>query len=86
MGFQGKLSEYVEENPYKPGPGDAWLKRSAVSVWALVAYLKLSNWDIGYVARIYDLPVDEVEAAAAYYEEHRCAIDARLEANRAVAS
>lgn len=75
------IAQYIEENPYRSGPANARLVHYAVPVWALVGYLDDVHRDVNRVAADYDLPVDAVLAALAYYEKHRAAIDARIAAN-----
>ena len=73
------IAEYVEENPLRPGPADARLKESGVELWALLSYLDSAvAGDIEQTARDYEVPVDAVKAARAYYERHRAPLDARI--------
>lgn len=55
-----------------------------MAVWALVGYLRGAQGDILRVADDYDIPVEAVEAAIAYYHEHQILIDARRAANRVI--
>jgi uncharacterized protein (DUF433 family) len=76
------IAQYVEENPRFPGPADAWLRESGVPVWALVGYWQqAANQDAQRVADDYELPIDAVRAALAYYCRHRGRIDDRIAAN-----
>ncbi len=59
----------------------AWLVDSAVSVWALIGYLDAVGGDMQQVARDYDVPLEAVEAAVAFYRRHKILIDARIAAN-----
>lgn len=54
-----------------------------VPVWALVGHLDAVHGNLQRVADDYELPTDVVEAALAYYEQHKQAIDARIAANAA---
>ena len=49
-----------------------------VSVWAIVAHLGGIDGDVARAAREYDLPIEAVCAALAFYAQHREAIDARI--------
>lgn len=77
------ISRWIEANPHKQGEAEAWVLPAHVSVWALIAQLELDGWDLTGVADWYELPVEAVEAAAAYYRRHRAEIDARIARNRA---
>ena len=50
-------------------------------VWALVGYLPAADGDLGTIAEAYQLPLDAVLAAFAFYARHRSDIDARIAAN-----
>jgi uncharacterized protein (DUF433 family) len=79
---KAQIEQDIELNPQRPGLDRARLKDSGVSVWALISYLKYAaRGDIARVAADYDVPVESVEAALAYYEQHSEAIDARIAAN-----
>lgn len=73
------IERYIERDEYHPGPGGARLRDYGVSVWAPVIYSKATEGNLAEVARAYDLPEESVEAALAYYQKHRCAIDAQIE-------
>ena len=78
------IARYVEENPRRPGPVHARLKESGVEIWALISYLyKALQGDRAGTARDYDIPLEAVEAADAYYRRHRDVIDARIAVNAA---
>lgn len=74
------IEKYVEP---AADPGEARLSTYGVSVWALVGYWRAVKGDVDQVARDYALPPDAVQAALAYYEWHREAIDAVLASNAA---
>ena len=63
------------------GAAEARLKHSKVSVWAIIGHLGGEDGDVRRVADNYDVPVEAVEAALAYYREHRAVIDDRVAAN-----
>ncbi len=78
------IEHYIEQNPHRPGLDEARLVGYGVAVWALIGYLTGAAGDRERVAEDYDIPVEAVEAAIAYYESHRVVIDARRAANRVV--
>jgi len=64
--------------------GEARLATSGVSIWALIAYLqKAVEGDIDRAVTDYEIPVEAVEAALDYYDQHRAIIDARILLNTA---
>ncbi|MBI3978800.1 MAG: DUF433 domain-containing protein [Chloroflexi bacterium] len=75
------IRRHVEENPRKPGIDEVWLVGSSVPVWAIVGHYKAIGRNARQVAADYDVPVEAVEAALAYYRRHRAVIDARIKAN-----
>ena len=77
------VARWIEPNPHRPGVEDAILVDYGVSIWALIGYLPMVDNDIARVAADYEIPPEAVEAALAYYREHKSAIDARLAANLA---
>ena len=78
------IERYVEEDPYKPGPADARLKDAGTAIWALVSYLdRAVGGDVVQAALDYQVPVEAVRAACAYYKRHRKLIDARIALNAA---
>lgn len=77
----GLIDRWIEQHPSKPGFDEARLRDRKISVWALIGYLKMVDGGVKEVATDYDLPVEAVEAAVAYYELFREVIDNRLLAN-----
>jgi uncharacterized protein (DUF433 family) len=75
------VAAHIEQNPNRPGKDEARLKRSGVSVWAIIGYWKANNGDVAGTAAEYAVPIEAVEAAVAYYERHKALIDNRLAAN-----
>lgn len=75
------VAAYIEQNPNHLGKDEARLKNYGVSVWAIIGYWKASNGDISGTAAGYDVPIEAVEAAVAYYERYKVIIDNRLAAN-----
>jgi uncharacterized protein (DUF433 family) len=80
---QELIDRWIESDPGGLGPQEARLAGYGVSVWSLIAYLRLTCGDLARVAGDYDLPPDAVRAAQAYYDGHRHLIDARIALNEA---
>lgn len=70
------IGDHVEDHPFRPGVEHAILKKHGYSVWILIDALQAAGGDPGQVAREYEIPLDAVIAAVAYYSRHREAIDA----------
>jgi uncharacterized protein (DUF433 family) len=84
MDADALIARYVEENERRPGPLHARLKESGIEVWALIAYLqKAMQGDRAATAHNYDIPLEALQAAEAYYRRHQAAIDARIAVNAA---
>ncbi len=77
------ITRHIQETPHRPGPGDAILRDSGISVWILVEAYRASGGDANRVAQAWDIPREAVDAALAYYAEHSAAVDARIAAQRA---
>lgn len=75
------IAAYIEPNPHHAGADEARLKQFGVSVWAIIDKYQTAKGDIAQVARQYDVPVEAIEAAVAYYAKHRAVIDNRRAAN-----
>ena len=75
------ITKYIELNPDRPGLDQARLKESAVAIWALIGYLRGADGDIDRVAADYEVPREAVQAAIAYYEQHRALLDHRIAVN-----
>jgi uncharacterized protein (DUF433 family) len=82
---QRLIDRYVDldTDRYAGGRADARLKDSGVSVWAIVAFLRVYHDDTARVADHFGISVDEVEAALAYYRRNKKYVDARLTLNEA---
>ena len=80
---QNLIDEYIELDPDRPVLSEARLARYGVPVWALVGYLEAVDGNETCVAEAYEVPVDAVRAAIAYYRLQKPLIDARLAANAA---
>ena len=77
------IERYIEPDPQHPGDEDVRIVGTGVPVWALIAYLQAAGGDVHRVADDYELPLDAILAARAYYQLHRMLIDARIAANAA---
>ncbi len=77
------IARYIELDVDRPGPAEARLVDSGVPVWALIGHYQATGRDPAVVAADYDVPLEAVAAALAYYARHQAAIEARLEANAA---
>ncbi|MBA2277920.1 MAG: DUF433 domain-containing protein [Chloroflexia bacterium] len=75
------IERHIKEDLHRPGPSEARLVASGVSVWAIIGYLPTVDGEIDQVAEDYDIEPEAVRAAIAYYHQERAAIDARLAAN-----
>jgi hypothetical protein len=75
------ILRYIEVDPIHSGPGNVRLKDSGVHVWAVIGNYLANSCDATRTAAEYDLPLIEVEAAAAFYRRFKWAIDARLAEN-----
>ena len=75
---QSLIDQYVERPPGR-GVADARLRDYGVEVWALAMYYQeVAGADPDVVATDYGIPRQAVDAALAYYAEHRDVIDARI--------
>jgi uncharacterized protein (DUF433 family) len=77
------IDMFVQANPSRPGAEEARIIRYGVPVWALIAHAQATGGDPDQVARDYGLPRQAVDAAFAYYQRHKAALDARIAANAA---
>lgn len=78
------MERYIEQNPPRPGLDEARLIGYGVAVWAPIGYPSGASGDVQRVADDYNTPLEAVEAAIAYYNEHQILIDARRAANRVI--
>lgn len=78
---QELIQAYIYFSPNRPGLDEAKVSPHGVSVWAIIGYLSGPGGNIEETAHDYDIPVDAVRAALAYYERHREVIDNRSLAN-----
>lgn len=71
------ISQYIVLPEDDLGTERARLQPAGVSVWVLMQRLQQGE-ALDELAREYDVPVDAVYAAIAYYERHRAVIDAQI--------
>jgi len=77
------ITRWIEPNPPKPGPAEMWVLPGCVSERVVMRQLQVEDWDIAGVAEFFELPVEAIEAAIAYYHQNRATIDERIARNRA---
>jgi len=77
------IAQYIAPHPKKPGADQAIIAGHDVSVWALIGYLHGTSESVPNVAADYDLPVEAMEAAMAYYQQYKALIDSRIAVNDA---
>ena len=75
------IARWIEQNPHLPGVADARIRDYGVPVWALVGQVRVVGGGPAQVAADYQIPEDAVEAALAYYAQHKAVIDDRIAAN-----
>lgn len=78
---QELIEQFIERLPGE-GLGDARVRPFDINVWAIIAcYQQAAGEDPDVVAREYHISRVSVDAALAYYQDHRAAIDARIIVN-----
>ena len=81
---QALIERHIAQDGADSEPEAAALNATGVAVWAIVGYWRVAaGGDEEQVAADYEVPVEAVRAALAYYRRHREAIDAHLAANDA---
>ena len=75
------IEKWIEPDQWKAGAEDARIKTYGMNVWAIMGYLKMRDGDPVNVAEGYEIPVEAVKAAIAYYRRHKHEIDCRLARN-----
>ena len=82
---QQLIERYVDPDVarYAGGRADARLRDSGVSVWAIIAFLRVYDDDVARVADHFSISEVEVDAALAYYRRNKKYVDARLTLNEA---
>ena len=77
------ITQHIETNPQRPAVSEARLVHYGVPIWAIIGYLEAVHWDESRAAEAYDVSIEAVQAAVAFYRLHKSDIDARLAANAA---
>ena len=77
------VARWIEPNPQRAGVAEAWVLPGCVSAWVIIGQLKLEYWKAEVVAGEYELPLEAINAAIAYYHRHQDAIDTRIAESRA---
>ncbi len=72
------VARYIAPKPHESGRASAYFPNHGFYVATIVGKLLHANGDIQETARAYQLPVDGVLAALAFYRQNRAIIDARL--------
>ncbi|HVC32755.1 MAG TPA: DUF433 domain-containing protein [Chloroflexota bacterium] len=82
---QQLIAKYLDldTHRYPGGRADARLRDAGVSVWAIVAFLRVYHGDVDQVAEHFGLSREQVEAALAYYQQNKKYVDARIALNEA---
>jgi uncharacterized protein (DUF433 family) len=76
-----EIARYIAPDSLGRGVEEARLARYGVPIWALIGHMRAIDGTSEQVAFDYDIPLDVMKAALAYYKLHRHAIDARIAAN-----
>jgi|DewCreStandDraft_2_1066082.scaffolds.fasta_scaffold00347_4 uncharacterized protein (DUF433 family) len=79
---QELIARWIEPDPHLPDPAEVRVRGTGIHVWAIVGQWQAADRDVAAVAQDYELPIEAVEAALAYYRRQQCLIDARLAANQ----
>ncbi|MDP9375115.1 MAG: hypothetical protein M3Q65_22235 [Chloroflexota bacterium] len=78
---QELTARWIDRGSLDRGRAEARLTAYGVSVWILAGYFADGNGEvdsgIAQAAKDYELPREAVEAALAYYRQHKKCIDAR---------
>ena len=76
MDEQALIAKYIEPHPHRVGVAGARVKGRGVAVWAIVGTFLLTEGDdaVERVAHAYRVTPEAVQAALAYYRQHRDAI------------
>lgn len=72
------IAKYIEPDDGFSTADRAWIAESSFHVRTIVRELKHNGWDIEATATEYNLPVEAVRAAVAFYERNRDVIDAKF--------
>lgn len=76
------IAQYIAPHPHKSGLYNAVVLPQHVFVFIVLnGLLYTYNGDAAESMADYDLTEEQMDAILAYYERHKCAIDARIEAH-----
>lgn len=76
------IERYIDMETDDRGPAYARLTDYGTPVWAIIGdYLTTAGQDVAQVSRDYDVPVESVEGALAFYRKYMAHINARLVLN-----
>jgi hypothetical protein len=76
------IAEHMDPDPWL-SIQDGRLFKYGTAVWVLIAALRANDQDAERVARDYDIPMEAMDAALAYYRRHQAIIDAKILLNEA---
>lgn len=72
------ISKYFATKSTRDQPDEVRIDPYGVSVWAIIAHLSGIDGNVEQAARDYEVPVEVICAALAYYDRHREPTDARI--------
>jgi uncharacterized protein (DUF433 family) len=81
-GEDAQIARWIEPAAADTDPADCCVLPRRVPVWAIIGQLKLEYWKAEVVAGEYELPLEAVQAAMAYYRRNQRDVDQRVAANR----
>jgi uncharacterized protein (DUF433 family) len=77
------MAHQLGPHPHKEAdPAEVVIRTTGTPVWAIIGYLPAVGGDLEQVARDYEIDLEAVIAAVAYYLDHQTLIDWRLVQNR----
>lgn len=75
------IARYMEENPHKPSRANYRLVESGTPIWVFIGRYEALNGDAEQIAKNYDISMEQVAAAIAYYKRYKEIIDDRRMSN-----
>jgi uncharacterized protein (DUF433 family) len=72
------IQKHINPSSTEFGYDRARLCEMGVPVWVVIAYDQSVDHNTADVARTYSVSEEAVEAARAYYRQHRCVFDAKI--------
>lgn len=77
------IDKYIFPSPRRGGIANMVVEPYVIPVWALIGSLLLwENATPEEVASSYEISLEAMQAAIAYYHRHKAVIEARIDANR----